>query len=61
MEEVLHLKFKQYPSLWKLFLRTGFADIAYWSDGSLGEGANELGKSLVRLKERLRQESENRL
>ena len=27
--------------------------------GPLGEGANELGKALVRLRERLQQESEN--
>jgi hypothetical protein len=34
-------------------------DNAYWADGPLSEGANELGKSFVRLRERVRQESEN--
>ena len=65
MEDVLYLKFKQHPTLRALLLRTGLADIVYaddntyWGDGPLGEGANELGKALVRLRERLRQEGEN--
>jgi predicted NAD-dependent protein-ADP-ribosyltransferase YbiA (DUF1768 family) len=65
MTEVLYLKFKRLPSLRTLLLGTGLANIVYaddntyWGDGSLGEGANELGKALVRLGERLRQESEN--
>ena len=65
MEEVLYLEFNQHPSLQTFLLRTGLADIvyvddnAYWGDSPLGEGANELGKALVRLRERLRQESEN--
>ena len=64
MEEVLDLKFKQHPSLRTLLLRTDLAaivyadDNTYWGDGPLGEGANELGKALVRLRERLRQENE---
>ena len=55
----------QHPSLRKLLLRTGLADIVYaddntyWGDGSLSKGANEFGKALVRLRERLWQESEN--
>ncbi|KAH0840205.1 hypothetical protein J3R83DRAFT_1206 [Lanmaoa asiatica] len=45
MEEVLYLKFKQHPSL-RTLLRPS------------GEGSNELGKALVRVRERLRQEGE---
>lgn len=65
MEEVLYLKFKQHPTLRALLLRTGLADIIYadanlyWGHGRAGEGQNELGKALVRLRERLRQETDN--
>ena len=61
MEDVLYLKFKQHPILRTLLLRAGLVDIVYaddntyWGDGPLGEGANELGNALVRLRERLRQ------
>lgn len=62
MEEVLYLKFKQHPTLRTLLLDTGLVDIiykdenSYWGDGSLGDGANELGRALVRVRERLRHE-----
>ncbi|KIJ69838.1 hypothetical protein HYDPIDRAFT_171815 [Hydnomerulius pinastri MD-312] len=62
MEEVLYLKFKQHQNLRTLLLTTGLADIiyadanSYWGEGALGEGANELGKALVRVRDRLRQE-----
>lgn len=63
MEEVLYLKFKQHPDLRSLLMNTGMANIiysepndAYWGDGSLGQGANELGKAIVRARERLRNE-----
>lgn len=65
MEDVLYLKFKQHPVLRTLLLRTGLGDIiysdenSYWGDAITGEGANELGKALVRLRERLRQEGEH--
>ena len=65
MEEVLYLKFKQHPVLRSLLLRTGLGDIVYadentyWGDGSSGNGANQLGKALTRLRERLRLEGEN--
>ncbi|KAF8547014.1 DUF1768-domain-containing protein [Imleria badia] len=65
MEDVLYLKFKQHPILRSLLLRTGLADIVYadentyWGDGHMGDGANELGRALVRLRDRLRQEGEN--
>ena len=64
MEDVLYLKFKQHPSLRTLLLHTGLADIIYaddndyWGEGPLGEGANELGKALIRVRERLRQEGD---
>ncbi|KAG1892054.1 hypothetical protein F4604DRAFT_1697132 [Suillus subluteus] len=63
MEEVLYLKFKQHPSLRTLLLRTGLADLvyadandAYWGHGPLGDGANELGKALMRVRDRLHAE-----
>lgn len=64
MEDVLYLKFKQHPALRTLLLHTGLVDIiymdenSYWGEGPLGEGANELGKALVRVRDRLRQEGE---
>ncbi|KAG9317755.1 hypothetical protein JVU11DRAFT_1973 [Chiua virens] len=64
MQDVLFLKFKQHPGLRTLLLRTGLVDIVYadentyWGEGRAGEGANELGKTLMRVRERLRQEGE---
>ncbi|KAH7887425.1 hypothetical protein F5I97DRAFT_1806076 [Phlebopus sp. FC_14] len=64
MDEVLHLKFKQHPVLRALLLRTGLSDIiyadanSYWGEGPQGEGANELGKALARVRDRLRREGE---
>ncbi|KAF9226807.1 hypothetical protein BS17DRAFT_776158 [Gyrodon lividus] len=64
MEEVLFFKFKQHPNLRTILLGTGLADIvyadanSYWGEGPLGEGANELGKALVRVRERLCQEGD---
>jgi hypothetical protein len=65
MEDVLYIKFKQHPSLRTLLLRTGLADIvyadandSYWGHGPLGEGANELGKALMRVRDKLRAEGE---
>jgi predicted NAD-dependent protein-ADP-ribosyltransferase YbiA (DUF1768 family) len=63
MEDVLYLKFKQHPDLRALLVNTGIADIIYaeandpfWGSGPIGEGANQLGKTLVRVRERLRLE-----
>lgn len=63
MEEVLFVKLKQHPDLRTLLMGTGVANLVYvdpndhfWGEGSLGEGANELGKALVRVRERLRAE-----
>jgi predicted NAD-dependent protein-ADP-ribosyltransferase YbiA (DUF1768 family) len=65
MEDVLYIKFKQHPSLRTLLLHTGLADIvyadgndSYWGHGPLGEGANELGKALMRVRDKLRAEGE---
>ena len=63
MEEVLYLKFKQHPDLRSLLMNTGTADViyseandAYWGEGPTGQGTNELGKAIVRVRERLRKE-----
>lgn len=63
VEEVLYLKFRQHPDLRSLLMNTGLADIIYseegdnyWGEGPLGQGANELGKAIVRARERLRRE-----
>jgi predicted NAD-dependent protein-ADP-ribosyltransferase YbiA (DUF1768 family) len=63
VEEVLYLKFKQHPDLRSLLMNTGLADIiysdpgdTYWGEGPLGQGANELGKAIVRARERLQRE-----
>lgn len=64
MEDVLFTKFKQHPDLRSLLMGTGTADIIYadqgdtfWGDGGPnGEGTNELGKALVRVREKLRGE-----
>ena len=64
MEDVIYLKFKQHPELRSLLMNTGKADLIYaettdsfWGEGPLGQGANELGKSLVRVREKLRAEA----
>jgi len=60
MDEVLLTKCKQHPDLRSVLLHTGDARIVYeqphddfWGSG----GRNELGKALVRVRERLRAES----
>ncbi|KAH8118817.1 DUF1768-domain-containing protein [Phellopilus nigrolimitatus] len=65
MEDVLYRKFMQHPDLRDLLLNTGVADLVYaeaadsfWGEGPLGQGANELGRALVRVRERLRHEGE---
>lgn len=72
MEEVLYTKFKQHPNLRTLLMETAPAELIYqdpddlfWSDGRRpddpadgfpGPGENQLGKALVRVRERLRAE-----
>ena len=60
MDEVLYLKFRQHSDLRVLLLNTFPADIVYvepgdpfWGEGA-GAGLNELGKSLMRVRQRLR-------
>ena len=60
MDEVLYLKFRQHSDLRTLLLSTYPADLVYveeldpfWGTGT-GNGKNELGKSLLRVRERLR-------
>lgn len=63
MDEVLYLKFRQHSDLRALLLGTFPADLiyvesgdAFWGDGA-GNGLNELGKSLMRVREQLRSQS----
>lgn len=61
MDEVLYTKFIQHPHLRQLLLGTGDMPLQFsaqqdnfWGDGPLGQGANQLGKALERVRERLR-------
>ena len=63
MDEVLYTKFIQHPTLRSLLLSTGDGVLqfcaeqdAFWGDGPLGQGANHLGQSLMRVRQRLREE-----
>ena len=63
MDDVLHDKFVQHPDLRRLLLSTGEIPLQFiaqqdnfWGDGPLGQGANQLGKALVRVRDRLRHE-----
>ncbi|KAL4253562.1 hypothetical protein ABKN59_003473 [Abortiporus biennis] len=63
MDEVLYMLFIQHPTLRSLLYSTGLADILvqdsrddFWGGGPEGQGGNELGKSLMRVRERLRNE-----
>jgi ribA/ribD-fused uncharacterized protein len=55
-------KFSQHPDLKQLLLDTGDAIIIehtkndnYWGDGGDGTGRNQLGKTLMRVRDTLRQ------
>ncbi len=59
MDNVLHLKFRQHGDLRTLLLNTYPAHLIYvesgdpfWGDGA-GNGLNELGKSLMRVREQI--------
>jgi predicted NAD-dependent protein-ADP-ribosyltransferase YbiA (DUF1768 family) len=63
MDEVLYLKFRQHRDLRTLLLNTYPLDLVYvesgdqfWGDGA-GTGMNELGNSLMRVRELLRREA----
>jgi len=63
MEEVLHSKFRQHPDLRIMLLGTGNAGLeyadadGYWGCGADGQGANQLGRVLTRVREQLREDS----
>jgi len=61
MDEALFYKFKQHPDLMQELLDTGEAELiedsdkdSFWGIGPDGQGRNELGKALERLRGRLR-------
>ncbi|KAF8628730.1 hypothetical protein AX15_003745 [Amanita polypyramis BW_CC] len=61
MEEVIYLKMVQHEWLRRLLLDTGSAPLvfgegtdSYWGEGPMGDGANELGKALVRIRDKLK-------
>jgi predicted NAD-dependent protein-ADP-ribosyltransferase YbiA (DUF1768 family) len=63
MDEVLYLKFRQHGDLRTLLLSTYPLDLVYvesgdqfWDDGA-GTGMNELGNSLMRVRELIRREA----
>jgi predicted NAD-dependent protein-ADP-ribosyltransferase YbiA (DUF1768 family) len=62
MDEVLYRKFRKYDGLCRQLLSTHPAELVYvepldmyWGDDA-GAGRNELGKSLTRVRDRLRGE-----
>ncbi|TFY71719.1 hypothetical protein EVG20_g1286 [Dentipellis fragilis] len=61
MDKVLRLKFEQHPDLRQELLDTGNAPLveasaadAFWGFGADGQGRNELGKALMRLRDSFR-------
>ncbi|KAG7451394.1 DUF1768-domain-containing protein [Guyanagaster necrorhizus] len=63
MEVALYLKFTQHNDLKREILATGDAELvedspkdAFWGVGLDGRGRNELGKALMRIRERIRQD-----
>ncbi len=63
MREALMAKFRQHEELRALLLSTGAAKLvehtdndAYWGDGGNGKGKNMLGRLLMQVRERLRED-----
>ncbi|KAH9833802.1 uncharacterized protein C8Q71DRAFT_725553 [Rhodofomes roseus] len=62
MDEVIYQKLLQHEHLRALLLETGLADIVFsdtdefWGEGPVGRGLNELGRSLMRVRDRFREE-----
>lgn len=60
MDDVLYLKFVQHPDLRAELMATGYSPLLDGNEPRRPdvetEGVNELGKALVRLRERLRRE-----
>ncbi|KAF9000292.1 hypothetical protein BDQ17DRAFT_1427293 [Cyathus striatus] len=61
MEDVLALKFMQHPELRAILLNTENAILKYsdrndpfWGEGPDGNGRNELGKALMKIRDRIR-------
>ncbi|KAG9022911.1 hypothetical protein FRB95_013993 [Tulasnella sp. JGI-2019a] len=62
MDEVLRLKFEQHPALKEQLLSTGDAYLVedsgandtFWGNGADGNGRNELGLALMRLRDHFR-------
>ncbi|EPS93928.1 hypothetical protein FOMPIDRAFT_1135208 [Fomitopsis schrenkii] len=66
MDNILHAKFTQHPELKASLLGTGNREIIedspvdpFWGCGRDRQGRNELGKALMRLRDRLRQPTRN--
>lgn len=64
VDEVLYQKFRQHEDLRLLLIGTGTAELIYadsndgfWDTGPGGDGSNELGKALMRVRERLMREA----
>lgn len=65
MREAVEAKFRQHDDLRSLLLATGEATLIehtdnddFWGDGGDGSGRNELGRVLMAVRDRLREESE---
>ena len=65
MREAVEAKFRQHEELRAMLLETGDATLIehtenddFWGDGGDGSGRNELGRILMAVRDRLRQESE---
>ena len=63
MDLILELKFTQHPRLGRMLLDTGSAQLvedsptdAFWGIGEDGQGRNELGLALMRLRDKMRAE-----
>lgn len=63
MEDALYYKIVQHEDLCDMLLGTGIAELIYadptdlfWGEGEHEEGANELGRALMRVRDRLRRE-----
>ncbi|KAL5487586.1 hypothetical protein ACEPAI_5694 [Sanghuangporus weigelae] len=64
MEDALYHKIVQHEDLCEILLGSGNAELIYadptdpfWGEGAHDEGANELGRALIRIRDRLRREA----
>ena len=63
MDEAMYSKFRQHANVREILFSTGDreleledADDDFWGIGTDGRGRNEMGKSLMRVRDRLRRE-----